>query len=286
MGKLIRWCLFGVLIVWGSQVRATGDSLYYLTPKDTIFISIDAYGHKIFEHILAPKQTLYAMARFYGLSVSELNFYNPSLDEKTLKNGDPVRVPIPNRAIKRYFNEATENGAFIPVYYVVKKGDTMYRISRDFFRMPADTIKRRNNMWTDELKTGQKLHIGWMNINGIPEEYREGAGGPFAKRVQALKKLFIAQQQTKQTHGQQGVAFWDPDSREDSDLYALHRTAAIDSVIEITNPMRNRTVYAKVIGRIPDTAYGNNIVVVVSPLTAKLLGARDPRFFVRIRYLH
>jgi hypothetical protein len=49
--------------------------------------------------------------------------------------------------------------------------------------------------------------------------------------------------------------------------------------------MKNRTAYAKVIGRIPDRAYGDEIIVVLSPSVAKMLGARDPKFFVEIRYL-
>ena len=100
-----------------------------------------------------------------------------------------------------------------------------------------------------------------------------------------MKRLYQAQRQSNREYSQQGVAFWQKNSREDSDLYALHRTADIDSIIEITNPMKNRTIYAKVIGRVPDTAYENNVVVVISPLAAKLLGAKDPRFFVRVNYL-
>jgi rare lipoprotein A (peptidoglycan hydrolase) len=83
----------------------------------------------------------------------------------------------------------------------------------------------------------------------------------------------------------QGVAVWKKEAREDSDLYALHRYAKINSIVAVKNPMNNRVVYAKVIGKMPDTTYDNNVAVVLSPLAAKLLGAVDPRFFVRVTYL-
>jgi len=47
--------------------------------------------------------------------------------------------------------------------------------------------------------------------------------------------------------------------------------------------MSSRTLYAKVIGRIPE-GYERNIEVVLSPEAARKLGARDPRFFVKTKY--
>ncbi|MFM9948035.1 MAG: peptidoglycan-binding protein, partial [Saprospiraceae bacterium] len=58
-----------------------------------------------------------------------------------------------------------------------------------------------------------------------------------------------------------------------------------NSIVSVTNPMSKRTVHAKVVGRIPDSAYGDDIIIVLSPLAAKMLNARDPRFFVRVKYV-
>ena len=49
--------------------------------------------------------------------------------------------------------------------------------------------------------------------------------------------------------------------------------------------MTRRTLYAKVVGRLPNTDLGPNVKVVLSPIAAKFLGARDPRFFVKIDYI-
>lgn len=270
-----------------KNLMATGDSLNYLTLKDTIFLTIGSFNEKLFTHKMEKKQTLFSLSRFYGLSVEELYLYNPGLKESSVSVGQEIRVPIPNRAIIRYtYTDINfDPSQHIPVYYTVRKGDTMYRICKEYFKMPFEEVLERNQLDDFTLKTGQLLRIGWMNINGIPEEFRQVTGGPLVQRNNALKKIYQAEAMNKQEAEHQGVAFWQKNSKEDSDFYGLHRYARINSIIGVTNPMTNRTVYVKVIGRTPNTAYGNDVVVVLSPLSAKLLGAQDPRFFVKVKYV-
>lgn len=284
MRFLTLWLLLPLFLLNLGYGRATGDSISYLTLKDTIFLSIGSYGEKIFEHSLERKQTLFSLSRFYGLSVEELYYYNAGLKERGTSVGQKIRVPIPNRAIKRYRDEGFLSNEHVPIYYIVKKGDTMYRIAKHFFKMPVEELMIRNRLENPALKAGQMLHVGWMHLLGIPEELRHAGGGPLARRNQAMKKVYLRELGNRREYKGQGVGFWLKNSKEDSDLYALHRYAKVNSVIAIENPMKRRTVYAKVIGKIPDTAYGNDIEVVLSPLSAKLLGAKDSRFFVKVRY--
>ena len=68
-------------------------------------------------------------------------------------------------------------------------------------------------------------------------------------------------------------------------VYVLHKNAIIDSYVEMYNPNVNRSVRAKVIGRIPYGAYTNDVCLVLSPRTAVQLGALDNRFKVEIKAL-
>ncbi len=280
----MRKFLFFSLLLFSGSLAATGDSLNYLTAKDTIFLSIGPFEEKYFEHVIEPKQTLYSLAGFYGLSVEELYYLNPGLKDQTVKAGMPIRVPIPNAAIKRYMESGFRPQDNAPVFYVARKGDTMFRIAKVYFRMPLELLMARNNMDGHNLKEGQQLHVGWISIQGIPDSLRQHAGGPLARRNAALKKIYMYESAGKRQYDEQGVAFWKKASKEDSDLYALHRHAPANSIIEVFNPMARRTVYVKVIGKVPDTAYRDEVVVVLSPLAAKLLGAIDPRFFVKVKY--
>ncbi len=274
-----------LLCTAGFLFGHTGDSTRYLTAQDTIFLSLDASGGKIFTHEIAPKQTLYSLARFYGLSVEELYLYNPGLMRSSVPVGQRVRIPIPNRAIVRYRDSVYYSAPHVPVYYVVRKGDTMFNICRRKFRMPIDTVMHRSGLPNIDIKEGMRLHVGWMSLQGVPEDYRSYRGGPLARRNAAMQTLFQQALEGAETVDHQGAAAWKKDAQEQSDFYALHRQAPINSVIKVVNPMTRKTAYVKVIGRIPDRAYEDNIVAVLSPLSAKALGAVDPRFFVKITYL-
>lgn len=284
----IIWCTalagcFLALPVFANGLEQ-GDGTRYLTAKDTVRLSVGAAGEKMVEHRMEQKQTLYSLAKFYGISVEELYFYNPGLKEKTVSTGQMVQVPVPNAAIKRYKEKGFVAKEHAPVYYVVRKGDTMYRISKVHFRMPSDTIKQRNKLNSDVLKEGQMLLVGWMSVKGVPEELRGSAGSALDRGSAALGKLFQLEAIKKKEYNQQGKAFWQKNSKEDSNLYALHRDAPLNSIIRVTNPMNNGVVFVKVIGRIPDTVYEKEVIVVLSPLAAKQLGAQDIRFFARVRY--
>ncbi|RMG80748.1 MAG: LysM peptidoglycan-binding domain-containing protein [Bacteroidetes bacterium] len=275
---LMGWCICG---------RATtGDSLHFLTPADTIFITMNNYQEKIFVHRLEKGQTLWSLARFYGLKLDELYAWNPRLKTEGYHPGDEVQIPIPNRAILRYRTPDFIESEFVPLYYVVKRGDTFYGISRRYFKMPIDTIVRRNNLPTLTLHNGQALHIGWMSIHGIPDSLRRVHGGPLWEKSYALRMHYFQQKFSKKEYTERGAAQWYPSEKGGNDLYALHPYAPIGSVISIRNPVYNRTIYVKVIGRLPARVHDRKRTkVVVSPTVAKMLGAIDPRFFVEIHYL-
>ncbi len=281
----MRLKLLLALLSLYSWAFATGDSLNYLTAKDTIFLSVGQFQEKFFEHRIEPKQTLFSLAQFYGLSLQELYFYNPGLSPATMKVGMPVRIPIPNRAIHRYWTQDMVPGQYAPVFYVVRKGDTLYRISKHYFSVPLEEMMARNGLLDHTLKQNQMLHVGWLSLEGIPDSLRGYAGGALGKRNAAYQKLYQYTQPDHRERDHQGVAYWPKDLKTESDLLAMHRRAEVGSIISIYNPMSRRTVYAKVVGRIPDTVYRDDVIVVVSPLTAKLLGAIDPRFFVKVKYL-
>jgi LysM repeat protein len=84
---------------------------------------------------------------------------------------------------------------------------------------------------------------------------------------------------------EKGVALWIEDADLDPNKkLILHRTAPIGTVIKITNPMTNRTTFAKVVGRINDNESNKDAVVVMTKSVADALGALDKRFHVNLSY--
>jgi LysM repeat protein len=290
MSKLFAGFMMCWVFAWYQPALAspfTGDSLQYLRAKDTVFLRFNAWEEKVFPHKLESKQTLYSLARFYGLKLDELYRYNPALrDNEAPEVGTEVEVPIPNRAILRFMTEGFKQAEYAPVFYVVRKGDTLYRISKEYFKMPMDTLIARNQLAGVDLREGQLLQVGWFSLKGVEPPDSKGAEAAPAPGAQAMEQQYRQQlEQGKTEVKHQGAAFWDKQTRSSTrnEFYVLHREAAIGSVLAITNPMTRRTVYAKVVGRIPDH-YGSHILVVISPGIAEMLGALDATFFSQIRY--
>ncbi len=262
-----------------------GDSTKYLTAKDTLFITLDeSTGEKIFEHRIAARQTLYSLARFYGLNEEELYPYNPKLKSNIVSIGQRVRVPIPNGAIKRFKGANFKQWKYAPIMFLVKKGDNLYKVAQTLFRMPIDSVVKWNNLPNKTIKPGQVLHVGWMSLDGVSDSIRHVAIAKPSAAEGRSKTLNTHFEKQKKGTEERGAAFWNVKGNTKTDLYCLHRSAKVGSIVAITSTMSNRTAYAKVIGKIPENAHGSETVLIVAPSVAKMLGAKDEKFFVKIRY--
>lgn len=269
-----------------TPLFATGDSLYYLTAKDTIFLAVDESNEKIFEHQIEKKQTLFSLAKFYGMTIEELTLYNETLKNPVISIGQKIKIPIPNRAIIRYKKKDFIERIHVPVFYMVQKGDNLFHISKRHFKMPMDSVMIRNQLTSHSIKEGQKLFMGWMSIYGVPSNYRSiKILSPIEQKNEAFKEIYAKRRYRKREYKESGVAYWQKNSRHSGELFAMHRKAPINSIITVTNPMTKRSAYVRVIGKLPKTAYGKDVVVILSPKAARLLGAKDPRFFVKVKYV-
>ena len=90
--------------------------------------------------------TLYSIARKFNLSVNELKSIN-NLTTDILSIGQVLNVKPSNVDIPKVEEE---------IIYTVKKGDTLYAISRKY-NIPVSKIIDLNNLSTTNLSIGQKL---------------------------------------------------------------------------------------------------------------------------------
>lgn len=265
-----------------------GDSLNYLTPQDSVFLTVDVNNQKIIKHKFEKKQTMYSLAKFYGLEVVEVFYFNRELEKmNAIPVGSMINIPIPNKAIKRYQRNDFNPNKHAAIYYRVKKGDTLYHIAKRLFKMPIEDVQKRNNLPDNNIQPGQLLLVGWVSTDGVPREHRRTKPVPPEWKTSQLNgNAYLQAKGIKKEYGERGVAAWSKNSKNTTDIYALHGSAPINSVIEVTNPMNKRTLFVKVTGRPSNKVYyGTNVVIVLSKRAAQMLGARDPRFYVNIKYL-
>ena len=285
MNKILCACIICFLIVTKSSAQYTGDSLRYLLPHDSLFIVLDEFPEKIITHTIAKKQTIFGLARQYGLEIEELAYFNPGMNLQDIKIGDKIKIPLPNAAIKRFNHKKFVRWKYAPIYYRVKPGDSMFKIAKTYFKMPIDTLKKRNKYWKDDISEGKVLQVAWLSTNGVPDSLQHFARHPLWMQSDTLEERFLQASNGKKILHQRGVTVWSKNNESNNtDSYILHRYAKIGSIIVVKNPMNNRKVYVKCIGRLPARTYTNEVLAVVSNSVAKLLGVRDERFYSNLDY--
>ena len=93
-----------------------------------------------FLYVVKKGDTLYSISKVYDVSVSDLISLN-NLSSNIISVGQELRIPI--------YGSSIEN-------YVVKKGDTLYSLSKQF-GISVDDLKKINNLTSDNLNIGQVL---------------------------------------------------------------------------------------------------------------------------------
>jgi hypothetical protein len=73
-------------------------------------------------------------------------------------------------------------------------------------------------------------------------------------------------------------------SSSDQYFFVLHNVARQGSIMDIYNPMMKKHVKAKVIGKIPEGTYSEDIMIIINKSAAKELNILDTRFKVNIKY--
>ena len=268
-----------------QRASATGDSLYFLLPSDTVVVRFDALsGHLLFDHRLAPRQTLYGAARFYGHSLDDIYRLNPEL-QLGYKPGARVTVTIPRTQIRSGF---TPDSAawFVPVRYRLSPGETLYGLSRRTLNQPSDSLIRRLNpgVSPQTLEPGQILTVGYLRIDGIDPNTQVEVEDRYVLQNRELRVRWDTTMKEQRLKFTNGKAAW-TNRGDQSKWMVLHRTAPIGSLVEVEDPRSRKTIYATVVARIPEEVYDSRVILVVSPRLVKAFGVRDKEFYVRTRHL-
>lgn len=344
--------------------------------KDTIYVKLDDTYGKYVEHRVEKKQTLFSLAKAYGIALYDVYDYNPALKTRILAVNDLLHIPISSDHIITNETQLDPNKKYRPVYYIIKPKDNLFRISKFYFNMAFDDVVTRNQLTSHTIRVGQKLMIGWFdpskkeegnpdykpniikneqitleqkwteaNPNAFTVEYKalnltssewastygkkenpsdrliaiekpiaeinlkerkteaaESSDALANKTTEASKPSVTGLKGTENSRDveksttktkvlkrrmvtQNGVAQWAKSGNPVQDLYVLHPTAPVNSVVELTNPMTHRKIYAKVLSHMPPKLYPDDVSIVVSPGVANLLGAIDSRFYVKLRFV-
>jgi LysM repeat protein/ABC-type branched-subunit amino acid transport system substrate-binding protein len=109
-------------------------------------------GVKYYLHTVEKGQTLFAIAKFYGIDVNDLVIENPDAIDG-IKPGQVLKIPFEKRKISTVTID-TSNCSM----HKVEPGQTLYSISKQY-GVDAEKIRLLNPELKDGLKAGQMLKI-------------------------------------------------------------------------------------------------------------------------------
>lgn len=272
----MRWLLPILTIVClqvGYAQEHTVDSSF--VHPDTLSVYVDNYGHMFMYHTSDVPVDVFQLARYYGVSTREVmdagKLVKPRKGEEALK-----AYLIPIGSGKMLDKEDCFSEDCIPVVYTVRPQETVFRISKRYFNIKPNRLKEINGLESNDIGIGQRLVVGWFSPQMSEEKYPEYA----ALDTTRIEDPFFGATPQKAA----GLAYWNKAQTDYSNMFAMHNEAAINTFIEISNPMFGTSVLVKVIGKIPPS-FTNDIMLVVSPAVARELKVLDARFRAEIKYV-
>ncbi len=204
----------------------------------------------------------------------------PKQEEK--KPAAPVAETI------RTSNQAvTKNTApIVPgdwISHSVKSGETLFSISNEYGSKVEDVITW-NSLTSNNLKEGQVLKVG----RGQPEESKVPVIG--TPRVVSDVSEMNIEPTVENTSGgfknlkELGQAELIEGTGGHKKYLVLHRTAPIGTIMRVKNEQNDVTIFARVVGTLPETGDNSKLVIKLSQAAFDHLKAVNGRFPVEIMY--
>lgn len=267
-------------------------------------------ANSVTEHTVKPKEYLGVIAKAYGVSVEDLKALNgltsnnlkigqvlkiptstvgsvtePVENSKTTVAATPLPVPVQNQPATPVAPQKNIEKKEPTFEHIVAHGETIYAIAQKY-GLTTYQLKTYNDLTSNNLSTGQKLIIKGEKpaaaVNDSTATDGELADGttlknPDLKRPAAVYGLNHIEEK--------GTGTWitDPDL-DPSKMLILHRLAPVGTIIQVTNPMTNRSTFAKVVGKFTENETTKDVIIVMTKAVADAIGALDKRFFCNLSY--
>jgi LysM repeat protein len=273
-------------------------------------------------HTVAAKETMFSISKMYGVTVDEIKQWN-NLSDNNLSIGQQLVIkksssPAPAQQTSVTSSASTSSSSTSSsskkgVHTVAAK-ETMFSISRQY-GITVQQLQTWNNLTGNEISIGQELLVAppsgeVVKQNTSPVE--NTAPAQSTPSVAQTTPVVVAAEQKKdatvQTSTQSkpepkeqtirisesvknsdevlqtGLAELIEGTSGNRKYLALHRNAPVGTIMKVRNEMNNREVFVRVMGKLPDTALNDKLVIKISKSAYDRLGAIDPRFRVEVTY--
>jgi LysM repeat protein len=212
-------------------------------------------------------QGLFAISKRYNTTVELIKNANDPIEG--LKLNQEILIPITQK------EKQSET-----IIHIVKKGETLYRISKTY-NVSVEDIKKWNKLSDNAIKDGDEIKIiKIINAEQIVKNTSEAV-----KSTETVKEETQKVVPNPNEIIEEGIATYIEDPTISSrKALAIHKKAPIGTVIQVTNLMNGTSVFVKVVGNLDEDDSQSNEIIKLSKYTAKKLKIRDQLTRVRLNY--
>jgi LysM repeat protein len=281
--------------------------------QDTLWVK-QKEGKPYLLHKVKNGETLFLLAKKYGVPPAILADLNQVNYQDGLPTGSKFRIPIDNYNFIRIESVVKSK----PIFFRVGEEDDLRSISR-MFNVAQSAIQRWNNLISPDIETDKILQVGWIAFDSTqtpfaqnipiissaskivplpkPGVVKKVSDTPADKNIRisdtdsaaipsAFEELYYQQTTGTSITEESGAAVFYPLKTKAGPgvYYAFHNTAIRGSILKIMNPANGKIIYAKVIGTLPKLKEYHNAIVGLSSNAISVVGARDQRMFCKLKY--
>jgi len=124
---------------------------------DTILVQNLEDKGLVFEYRVKKGNTMYSISKLFNADLIDLYAFNDGVNKKPLSIGTVLYIPFDNQLLD---DKKTNNKI---VMYRVGKKENLFRISKMYFGIDVEKVKKLNNLKDNTIQPGQYLMIGTVN---------------------------------------------------------------------------------------------------------------------------
>ncbi|MEP7165358.1 MAG: LysM peptidoglycan-binding domain-containing protein, partial [Ferruginibacter sp.] len=213
-------------------------------------------------HKVAKKETLYHISKLYeNVSIDDIKKWN-KLTGEGLSEGTNLIVGYSKEPGTKPTEVVKENREEVVVKETPKTTEPE--------KKEAEIIVKKEPVRANPVGKEEMDKVTGKNFNG----------GIFRS---LYDKQVSAKNNPAEEKGQAGI-FKSTSGWEDGKYYCLTNSATPGSIVKITNPANQRSVYAKVLDLIPDLKQNTGLIIRISNAAASELGANADNFESTINF--
>ena len=157
------------LMALNPELKSTlVPDLSLIVPKASAMENSDEFSVDFVEHKVKRKETLFGIAQSYGLSLIDLQAYNPEVTAEGLNKGDRLKiytacnVPSPEQ-VQLIRDELTNK---MVSWHVVMAKETLWSLGHRY-NMSIEELKELNPDLTQNLVVGQRIKVRGTALDSI-----------------------------------------------------------------------------------------------------------------------